>query len=66
MHSQPTSPGTQNGGYLRTGCGRTPVTGRDRFFGLVSADLADSVRPDPGRRPSAWCGRGRAKGLGAI
>jgi len=39
---------TQIGGYLRTGRGRTPVTGRDPFSGLVYADLADSVRPGPG------------------
>src|SRR6266568_6162774 len=41
-------PPVQIGGYLRTGRGRTPVTGRAPFSGLVYADLADSVRSGTG------------------
>ena len=54
------------GGYLRTGRGQTPVTGRDPFSSLGAQISLIRSGKVLGRRPSASCGRGRPKGLGAI
>jgi hypothetical protein len=54
------------GGYLRTGRGRTPVTGRGRFSGLLHADLADSVRSGTGPPPFGVVWPRAGKGPGAL